>query len=948
MPDNASLSGFFKGVFKKLDFIQPVIDATQGDVPGLVGYGYGALVGGLIGGPLGFGAGVVIGEITEAAMQPNENNNNPDDGNNDVNIDWGTHGHTPKTLIEDTTTNTKIFLDDNKEVIRYESRGLDITKMAEGYSYEIKDAELAAKLTLNQKQDGNDTFIIKTDTELHIDGGESNDSVDYSSSDTDLRINLAEGKGGEKTNQNHTYNNIENVIGGIQSDEIVGNNVDNTLYGKDGDDTLLGGMGNDTLDGGEGIDTVSYQDSSTGVRVNLAQNITQGGTAEGDTLIDIENLTGSWHNDQLTGDDQDNVLSGESGNDTLDSGLGNDTLMGGSGDDLLMGSQGKDTNIGGSGFDTVNYVASEGGVEVDLSAGTGRGGDAEGDSYSDIEGVIGSDHDDRLMGDAGDNMLSGGKGNDTLTGGAGADILAGGEGVDTADYSDSAAGVRVHLSSEVDGREVTGFGSGGDAEGDRLTGIENVVGSAHDDTVYGNGEDNVISGHAGDDRLHGGAGDDILLGGQGSDQLFGGDDNDRLDGGAGDDRLYGGAGNDTLAGGDGSDHLFGGSGDDHLDGGVGDDLLMSGSGDDVIVTGHGHDVVMSGAGDDVIDARSSPIEGDGSKIHKHIDGGSGHDSVTLDGSLEDYEMYQWGDGYRLISDTHDMNLVDVEAVYFANNLRAEPLELEHLYHLKKEQEAREEAEEEALDSRQKTSGVQVVGGVSAAALVALAGQAAAAQAINPELAKTDDDKLTEEHWLASLLQETQHDSSDAVNHPPPQDTSVDVAVAAIMPSTDESDLNNQKISIPISPLPDASPDNANAENSINPFQDNAEVIATEASSDANQEAKENAAGKKEPIVESQDALATTVEEDDGNDVDFSEVETTAISVAPLLKVGDREVNEDGSVALNLQVVGQNTNETVTVYISGVPEDARLDRGFLLSMHSHAGAWERANTVSIVA
>ena len=588
--------------------------------------------------------------------------------------------------------------------------------------------------------------------------------------------------------------------------------------------------------------------------------------------------------------DEEGNLVGSDGDDLL-AAIEGEVHAGGGNDTIVQSGSATHTD-GGSGFDTVSYAASEEGVEVDLSSGTGRGGDAEGDSYSDVEGVIGSSHDDILVGDAGDNALSGGKGDDTLIGGAGADILAGGEGVDTADYFDSNAGVRVHLSSEVDGREVAGFGSGGDAQGDRLTGIENVVGSAHDDTVYGNDGDNVMSGKAGDDHLYGGVGDDTLLGGEGSDQLFGGE------------------------------------GNDYLDGGAGDDLLMSGSGDDVIVTGHGHDVVMSGAGDDVIDARSSPIEGDGSKIHKHIDGGSGHDSVTLDGSLEDYEMYQWGDGYRLISDTHDMNLVDVEAVYFANNLRAEPLELEHLYHLKKEQEAREEAEEEALDSRQRTSGVQVVGGVSAAALIALAGQAAAAQAVNPDLAKTDDDKLTEEQWLASLLQETQHDSSDAVNHPPPQDTSVDVAVAAIMPSTDESDLNNQKISIPISPLLDASPDNVNTENSINPFQDNAEVIATEASSDANQEAKENAADKNEPIVESQDALATTVEEDDGNDVDFSEVETTRTSVAPLLKVGDREVNEDGSVALNIQVVGQNTNETLTVYVSGVPEDARLDKGFL--------------------
>ena len=55
------------------------------------------------------------------------------------------------------------------------------------------------------------------------------------------------------------------------------------------------------------------------------------GGAGSDTLISIENLTGSAFDDTLTGDGDDNVLSGLAGDDTLDGGAGNDTLDGGDG-----------------------------------------------------------------------------------------------------------------------------------------------------------------------------------------------------------------------------------------------------------------------------------------------------------------------------------------------------------------------------------------------------------------------------------------------------------------------------------------------------------------------------------------------------------------------------------------------------------------------------------------
>ena len=100
-------------------------------------------------------------------------------------------------------------------------------------------------------------------------------------------------------------------------------------------------------------------------------------------------------------------------------------------------------------------------------------------------------------------MLFGGSGNDTLDGGAGADTLIGGPGMDTADYSLSPAGVTVNLQS--------GLGTGGDAQGDVLGGIENIIGSTQADTLIGDGGTNNFLGLAGDDTINGGPGMDAAV-----------------------------------------------------------------------------------------------------------------------------------------------------------------------------------------------------------------------------------------------------------------------------------------------------------------------------------------------------------------------------------------------------------------------------------------------------
>ena len=64
-----------------------------------------------------------------------------------------------------------------------------------------------------------------------------------------------------------------------------------------------------------------------------------------------------------------------------------------------------------------------------------------------------------------------------------------------------------------------GLGSGGDAQGDILGGIESLVGSTHDDVLTGDGATNTLDGRSGNDTLKGGAGNDTIDGANGIDTI---------------------------------------------------------------------------------------------------------------------------------------------------------------------------------------------------------------------------------------------------------------------------------------------------------------------------------------------------------------------------------------------------------------------------------------------
>ena len=472
-----------------------------------------------------------------------------------------------------------------------------------------------------------------------------NDSSDISQKYLELREQLLS----ELHNDGWDYYGLTWSVAD-QSSEFIGKN--NTFTLVNGEQSVAGGAGDDVYfvgadpmnsvgdfsgiieienDGNDSVYTsLNYQlpDNIENLFAKVNYDRLELTGNESDNRIvggaSAEKIYGMGGNDVLEGQNGDDTIEGGSGNDYIDAGSGEDTIEGGEDDDIIFALGGDDNIDGGDGNDTVSYMGIGNMTIVDLSDKDGdnvvlknsNGETVETDSVYHVENIIGSSAGDILTGDEKDNVIEGGSGND---------VIDGKEGSDTASYVNATERVIVNLASRPYGGGV--YNTSGGANSDILSNIENIFGSAFDDSLVGDGFNNKIEGRAGNDTFEGGAGSDILDGGDGIDEVRytyldshqaltidlsagtaleagvhtdtliaienvrAGKGADSISGSADANRLAGFDGHDEISGGAGDDTLLGEKGNDRLDGGAGDDSLSGGSGNDVLDGGDGTDTV---------------------------------------------------------------------------------------------------------------------------------------------------------------------------------------------------------------------------------------------------------------------------------------------------------------------------------------------------------------------
>jgi len=427
--------------------------------------------------------------------------------------------------------------------------------------------------------------------------------------------------------------------------------------------------------------------------------------ADGGSLLGLPDATDFGDRiDALAGDDEimggaaADRIEGGAGLDRIDAGGGNDTLsdaadggllLGGSGDDQIafllgFGMQGFADGFGGPG----NDVLSSTGVDLDGFRTAQLVGDAGDDRITSGESgdyLSGGDGNDWIAAGGGEDDLLGGSGNDTLDGGASDDRIDGGTGIDTASYASASSAVSVSLLVADGAAQWTGTATGTD----QLRSIENLVGSAGNDSLWGDEQANLLAGGAGNDLLQGGDGNDTLRGGAGNDRLdgfsgtdsasyfdstlavtvdlalatpqntlgqgidtlvaienaSGGSANDTLRGDGSANTLSGNAGNDLLEGRDGNDSLSGGLGDDTLRGGLGNDTLNGGDGSDLasyfgVAAAVRVDLALAGA-QDTFGAGIDTIA-----LVERLSGGAGDDQLSGNASAN---TLSGGDGNDVLA-----------------------------------------------------------------------------------------------------------------------------------------------------------------------------------------------------------------------------------------------------------------------------------------------------------
>lgn len=255
-------------------------------------------------------------------------------------------------------------------------------------------------------------------------------------------VHLQDAFAGLRDTESAVIAGTDETVAGTEADNtLIGIGHGAVLQGIGGDNIFISGVGANTLVGGEGVDTADYSQSSEGVHVDLGIGAGLSGNAAGDVLIDIDNLTGSEHDDVLIGSKTDNRIAANGGDNILAGNAGNNTLIGGNGSDHLMGGAGNDALLGGRGDDILEGMAGDNIIRAGSGDNLLQGG--EGDDI-----LLGGAGDDLLIGGGGANVIRGGTGNDTIIANGTGDIIDGGGGDNTVVYEDTAASFTLHAEGD--------------------------------------------------------------------------------------------------------------------------------------------------------------------------------------------------------------------------------------------------------------------------------------------------------------------------------------------------------------------------------------------------------------------------------------------------------------------------------------------------------------------
>ncbi|MEE4212621.1 MAG: calcium-binding protein [Parvularcula sp.] len=386
------------------------------------------------------------------------------------------------------------------------------------------------------------------------------------------------------------------VVGGTSgSDDVIGGSGNDVLIGSDGDDTLSGGAGSDRLHGGAGLDTATYAGEAFGIRVELGDlqdpasaalwsafrgRVAQveDGSGGRDTLLDIERLVGTDHDDivVVTTELLPSLL-GESVREGID-------LSG-------EGAQGDTLDLSGVAGQGVTARLNSGTVSVGI-----QGTPAEVIVVDDVENVVGS------------------------------------AGIDTIDLSALRNGAQVDIFDEDVVVALPGNVAAASPQVTSVVGFENVIGSVGNDLVIGSREDNLLEGGAGLDTIDAAWGSDTVLGEQGDDIIDGGLGNDFIDGGSGHDIIFDGPSDDSV----GTDYIIGGSGADAIYHYGGNDTIEGGEGSDIIFYSEGQAVLRGGKGNDYYDF----VKATGTEATIVLEAGFGKDMFSSNSRAVDRVVFE--------------------------------------------------------------------------------------------------------------------------------------------------------------------------------------------------------------------------------------------------------------------------------------------------------------------